>query len=68
MFDRNAMLLKYNELATSGRAPESEKKGPPENEGKSGVVYENKRLKRMASGKSGVVVENKQVIGFFRES
>jgi len=68
MFDRKTKPLNYKELAASAGVLEGEKKGPPENEGKSGVIYENKGLKRTASGKSGVVIGNKQVIRFFRES
>jgi len=68
MFDLKLKPLKYKKLVSSARAAESEKKGPPENEGKSGVIYENKGLKKTASGKSGVVIINKQVIRPFRES
>jgi len=64
MFDLKINSLKYKELVTSLGALEGEKKGPPENEGKSGVIYKNKGLKRAASGKSGDINENKQVIRF----
>ena len=64
MFDRKTKSLKSKELVASARAPENPKKGGPKNEGKSGVIYKNKGLKRAASGKSGDINENKQVIRF----
>ena len=50
MFDRKGKPLKYKELAASARALESEKRGDPKNEGKSGWLYENKGQKKPPAG------------------
>ena len=42
MFDLKTKSLKYKELVASARALGSEKRGDPNNEGMSGLVYENK--------------------------
>jgi len=65
MFDRKTKSLKYKELVAFEGALESEKRGDPKNEGKSGWLYENKGRRKTACCKSANVIENKQVIRFF---